>query len=52
MSFKITSAVIDPVARKRELEQGTTVDFEVENSPKGPRANRVRLAANVTNAVE
>jgi CspA family cold shock protein len=25
-----------------ELEQGTPVDFEVENSPKGPRANRVR----------
>jgi len=35
-----------------ELEQGTTVDFEVENSPKGPRANKVRLAANVTNATE
>jgi cold shock protein len=35
-----------------ELEQGTPVDFEVENSPKGPRANRVRLAANVQNAVE
>ncbi|HYV85061.1 MAG TPA: cold shock domain-containing protein [Patescibacteria group bacterium] len=34
-----------------ELEQGTPVDFEVENSPKGPRANRVRLA-NVHNAVE
>ena len=35
-----------------ELEQGTPVDFEVENSPKGPRANRVRPTANVTNAVE
>jgi len=27
-----------------ELEQGTTVDFEVENTPKGLRANRIRLA--------
>ena len=35
-----------------ELEQGTPVDFEVENSPKGPRANRVRPVANVTNATE
>jgi CspA family cold shock protein len=34
-----------------DLEQGATVDFEVENSPKGPRANRVRMA-NVTNAVD
>jgi CspA family cold shock protein len=33
-----------------ELEQGTPVDFEVENSPKGPRANRVRPVANVQNA--
>jgi len=35
-----------------ELEQGTPVDFEVENSPKGPRANRVRPVANVQNASE
>jgi CspA family cold shock protein len=35
-----------------ELEQGTPVDFEVENSPKGPRANRVRPVANVQNATE
>jgi CspA family cold shock protein len=35
-----------------ELEQGTAVDFEVENSPKGPRANRVRPVANVTNATD
>ena len=25
------------------LDQGTTVDFEVEQSPKGPRAANVRL---------
>jgi len=35
-----------------ELEQGTPVDFEVENSPKGPRANRVRPVANIQNATE
>jgi CspA family cold shock protein len=26
-----------------ELDLGTTVDFEVEQSPKGPRASNVRL---------
>ena len=52
MSFKITSAVIDPVARKRELTQGTAgacVTFEgwVRNHNEGEAVQALEYEAHV-----